>query len=293
VFTAEADQRVAQLQTEFEVAQKETTIKTQQLAITQQKRLQWLTLGAVSLLVLIVAGLYRTYQNKQKVNAQLETLNESLEQKNHQLDKRNAENELLLKEIHHRVKNNLEIVSGLLALQAAQIDHPSAQAVMQSSQNRVLSMGIIHQKLYQKENLAAIEMKDYFQNLSESVLDTFNATGRIKIMLPMQTLDMDIDTAVPIGLITNELITNAIKYAFTENEPGEIQISLTKTVIENELAFRLSDNGIGKQNNTNPKGTGFGTELVNLLVQQLDGKLTAEVNNGTTINIHFKNRKLL
>ncbi|MEO6356091.1 MAG: histidine kinase dimerization/phosphoacceptor domain -containing protein [Ferruginibacter sp.] len=293
VFTAEADQRVAQLQTEFEVAQKETTIKTQQLAITQQKRLQWLTLGAVSLLVLIVAGLYRTYQNKQKVNAQLETLNESLEQKNHQLDKRNAENELLLKEIHHRVKNNLEIVSGLLALQAAQIDHPSAQAVMQSSQNRVLSMGIIHQKLYQKENLAAIEMKDYFQNLSESVLDTFNATGRIKIMLPMQTLDMDIDTAVPIGLITNELITNAIKYAFTENEPGEIQISLTKTVIENELAFRLSDNGIGKQNNTNSKGTGFGTELVNLLVQQLDGKLTAEVNNGTTINIHFKNRKLL
>jgi two-component sensor histidine kinase len=152
-------------------------------------------------------------------------------------------------------------------------------------------MGIIHQKLYQKENLAGIEMKDYFQNLSESVLDTFNAIGRIKILLPMQPLDLDVDTAVPVGLITNELLTNAIKYAFAENETGEIQISLTETRIENGLVFRLSDNGIGKQNNTSPKGTGFGTELVNLLVQQLEGNLTVVINNGTTIEIEFKHRK--
>ncbi|MFM9910853.1 MAG: tetratricopeptide repeat protein, partial [Chitinophagaceae bacterium] len=141
VFTAEADQRVAKLQTEFEVAQKVTTIKTQQQSITQQKRLQWLTMGAAGLLALVIVGLFRNYRSKQKVNATLEILNKDLGQKNGLLDKRNAENELLLKEIHHRVKNNLEIVSGLLALQAAQIDHPSAQAVMQASQNRVLSMG--------------------------------------------------------------------------------------------------------------------------------------------------------
>jgi two-component sensor histidine kinase len=291
VFTADADQRVAKLQTEFDVANKESTIKTQQHSLKQQKRVQLLTLGAAGLLLLILVGLFRTYQTKRKVNNKLEKLNQNLEQKNVQLDKRNAENELLLKEIHHRVKNNLEIVSGLLALQAAQIDHPSAQAVMQSSQNRVLSMGIIHQKLYQKENLAGIEMKDYFQNLSESVLDTFNAIGRIKILLPMQPLDLDVDTAVPVGLITNELLTNAIKYAFAENETGEIQISLTETRIENGLVFRLSDNGIGKQNNTSPKGTGFGTELVNLLVQQLEGNLTVVINNGTTIEIEFKHRK--
>jgi two-component sensor histidine kinase len=291
VFTADADQRVAKLQTEFDVANKESTIKTQQHSLKQQKRVQLLTLGAAGLLLLILVGLFRTYQTKRKVNNKLEKLNQNLEQKNIQLDKRNAENELLLKEIHHRVKNNLEIVSGLLALQAAQIDHPSAQAVMQSSQNRVLSMGIIHQKLYQKGNLAGIEMKDYFQNLSESVLDTFNAIGRIKITLPMQPLDLDVDTAVPVGLITNELLTNAIKYAFAENETGEIQISLKETRIENGLVFRLSDNGIGKQNNTSPKGTGFGTELVNLLVKQLEGNLTVVINNGTTIEIEFKHRK--
>lgn len=292
VFTAEADQRVAKLQTEFEVAQKEGTIKTQQQSISQQNRVQLLTLGAAGLLVLLLAGLFRTYQTKKKVNAKLETLNDNLAQKNKQLDKRNAENELLLKEIHHRVKNNLEIVSGLLALQAAQIDHPSAQAVMQASQNRVLSMGIIHQKLYQKGNLAGIEMKDYFQHLSEGVLDTFNAAEKISITLPMQSLELDVDTAVPIGLITNELLTNAIKYAFAAGQAGEIQISLTATGRDG-LVFRLSDNGIGKENSASPAGTGFGTELVNLLVQQLEGTLTVDACNGTTITIHFKNRKLL
>ncbi len=291
VFTAEADQRVAKLQTEFEVAKKETTIKTQQQAISQQSRLQWLTLGAAGLLVLFIAGLYHNYQNKRRVNTKLETLNEDLEHKNLQLDKRNAENELLLKEIHHRVKNNLEIVSGLLALQAAQIDHPSAQAVMQATQNRVHSMGIIHQKLYQKGNLAGIEMKDYFHNLSESILDTFNAAGKISITLPMPPLNLDIDTAVPIGLITNELLTNAIKYAFPSNQSGEIKISLIETGINNGLLFQLSDNGIGLQNNNSPQGTGFGTELVNLLVKQLEGSLTTNSGNGTTIIIHFKNKK--
>ncbi len=291
VFTAEADQRVTKLQTEFEVAQKEGTIKTQQLSLKQQQRVQFLTLGAAVLLVLVLAGLLRTYQTNKKVNIKLETLNKDLEHKNIQLDKRNAENELLLKEIHHRVKNNLEIVSGLLALQAAQIDHPSAQAVMQASQNRVLSMGIIHQKLYQKGNLAGIEMKDYFHNLSESILDTFNAAGKISITLPMPPLNLDIDTAVPIGLITNELLTNAIKYAFPSNQSGEIKISLTETGSNNGLVFQLSDNGIGRQNNNSPQGTGFGTELVNLLVKQLEGILTVNSGNGTIIIIHFKNKK--
>ena len=290
MFTAEADQRIAKLQTEFEVAQKENTIKSQLLSLTQQRRLQLLTLSAAVLLVLILAGLYRIYQNKRRLNTKLETLNESLEQKNNQLDKRNAENELLLKEIHHRVKNNLEIISGLLALQAAQIDHPLAQAVMQASQNRVLSMGIIHQKLYQKGHLAAIEMKDYFHNLSESILDTFNAADKISITLPMPPLNLDIDTAVPIGLITNELLTNAVKYAFPSNQSGEISISLTETGISNGLVFQLSDNGIGRQNNNSSQGTGFGTELVNLLVKQLEGSLTINTGNGTIIIIHFKNK---
>ncbi len=290
VFSAEADQRIATLQTEFEVAQKESTIEIQQQLIAQQKRVQLLFIIGVVLLMLVVVILYRTYRNKNKINEQLNMLNENLAQKNAQLDKRNAENELLLKEIHHRVKNNLEILSGLLSLQAAQIDHPSAQAVMLSSQNRVLSMGIIHQKLYQKDNLAAIEMKDYFQNLSESILDSFNETNRIKVHCNMEPIELDVDTAVPIGLIANELLTNALKYAFVKKEAGEIQISLTRTGITNELLFQVRDNGVGKPNGS-AKGTGFGTELVNLLVQQLNGRLSMESQEGTSVNIYFNYSK--
>jgi two-component sensor histidine kinase len=287
VFTVEADQRVARLQTEFEVAQKESTILAQQQSIYQQKRVQWLTLGATGLLVFILVFLYRNYQNKRQVNFTLETLNQDLEQKNIQLDRRNLENELLLKEIHHRVKNNLEIVSGLLALQAAQTDHPSAQAVMQASQNRVLSMGIIHQKLYQKGNLAAIEMKDYFRNLSEGILDTFNAADRITIECPMEPIELDVDTAVPVGLIANELLTNALKYAFGKGKPGCIRISLNKTSDNGELEFKVSDNGAGNPEIVTPKGTGFGTELVNLLVQQLGGKMSTVNDQGLHISIRF------
>jgi len=288
VFTSEADQRIALLQTEFEVAQKESTIKIQEQLISQQKRVQVLFLIGAGLLCLMVVILYRTYRNKLRVNAQLNTLNESLALKNQQLDKRNSENELLLREIHHRVKNNLEIVSGLLSLQAAQIDNPSAQAVMLSSQNRVLSMGIIHQKLYQKDNLAAIEMKDYFQNLGESILDSFNEAGRVSIHTDMESLELDVDTAVPIGLIANELITNALKYAFTENRTGQIQIRLVSTSVENELMFQVKDNGVGKPAQAISQGTGFGTELITLLVKQLDGKLRLDTNEGTTITINFK-----
>jgi two-component sensor histidine kinase len=162
---------------------------------------------------------------------------------------------------------------------------------MQASQNRVLSMGIIHQKLYQKGNLAGIEMKDYFHNLGESILDAYNAADRIRITCNMNPIDLDVDTAVPIGLIANELLTNSLKYAFAANQPGEITIDLKKTEVPDEYTFCLGDNGIGRPENTIAKGTGFGTELVNLLVQQLNGKLTTCINHGTLITIHFKYTK--
>jgi two-component sensor histidine kinase len=193
----------------------------QQLAQTKQRQIIFIIALVAGFVLLIL--LYRNYRLKQKSAQKLELLVAELSGKNSLLDKRNEEIELLLKEVHHRVKNNLEMVSGLLALQAAKIESPSAQAVMQSSQNRVISMGIVHQKLYQKGNLAAIEMKDYFQNLADNILDAFNETHRIKIGCEMPPIELDIDTAVPVGLITNELLTNALKYAFTEKDNGEIK----------------------------------------------------------------------
>ncbi len=263
-----------------------------------------LLLTGLILFSIIAFILYQSNQIKVKANLALKEKNDEIEKTVAQLKTtqvslaaRNEENELLLKEIHHRVKNNLEVVSSLLALQSSQIDDPSVQSAMLASQNRVHSMGIIHQKLYQGENLAAIEMRDYFINLSENILDSFNAEGHIKVECDMPKLVLDVDTAVSIGLITNELLTNSLKYAFNEKENGAIKISLTEqdTTANTEGVYllKISDDGIGKPVNEKAKGTGFGTQLVNLLTKQLDGKLTYEINNGTIVTLIFKKPKLV
>ena len=281
------------------------SLKEAEAEITKTKsRTQILLLLAGLVLFGIIAFiLHKSNRMKVKANLVLKDKNDEIEKTLTQLKAsqvslaaRNEENELLLKEIHHRVKNNLEVVSSLLALQSAQIDDPSVQSAMLASQNRVHSMGIIHQKLYQGENLAAIEMRDYFINLSDNILDSFNADGHIKVDCDMPKLVLDVDTAVSIGLITNELLTNSLKYAFHEKENGAIKISLTEedTTANTDVVYllKISDDGIGKPVNETAKGTGFGTQLVNLLTKQLDGKLTYEINNGTIVTLIFKKPKL-
>ena len=262
--------------------------KDKELAANQQQQIIYIV--ALTIGVLLLGLLYRNYRLKQKSNQKLEALNAVLADKNGLLDKRNAENELLLKEIHHRVKNNLEMVKSLIALQSAQIDDPATKDAMIASQNRVQSMGIIHQKLYQGTNLGSIEMKDYFLNLGEGILNTFNAEERVRIECAMDNLDLDVDTAVPIGLIVNELLTNALKYAFPENEQGTIHISLEKTT-DNYLKLKVNDNGVGKVVGIAPKGTGFGTQLVQLLTQQLNGKMSERIDKGTHVEFDFLLKK--
>lgn len=238
--------------------------------------------------------LYRNNRQKQKANTILQEQKEKINSQNitlettlSQLTAKNAENELLLKEIHHRVKNNLEVVSSLLALQSAKIEDPEIQDAMLASQNRVQSMGILHQKLYQSEHLAFIEMKNYFQNLCENILDSYNETERIEVNIDMNEIELDVDTAVPVGLIVNELLTNSLKYAFPNGKKGTIKLSL-ENIDKDNLSLKISDNGIGKSLDTKVKGTGFGTQLVDLLTRQIGGKLTQEVREGTIISIDFK-----
>ncbi|GAB2617484.1 hypothetical protein GCM10026987_13680 [Belliella aquatica] len=223
----------------------------------------------------------RTYQLQAMIN--------DLTKTQKQLSSKNDENVLLLKEIHHRVKNNLEVVSGLLALQSAKIEDPNMQEVMLASQNRVQSMGILHQKLYQSEHLAFIEMKNYFDNLCINILDSYNESERISIDINMNEIDLDVDTAIPLGLIVNELLTNSLKYAFPSGEKGNIELSLVK-LDEDNFQLKIKDDGIGKPSDAKAKGTGFGTQLVDLLTRQIDGKLTQDVSSGTMIMISFKNK---
>lgn len=270
----ESDAKMSELLTKYETQKKEETISFQESKIEQQKLVQYLGIVVVVLLLGLLIFAYISYKNRSKSNRLLA--------------QKNAENELLLREIHHRVKNNLEIVSSLLALQSAKIDDTETKAAMTEGQNRVNSIGIVHQKLYQGTNLGAIEMKDYFFNLGENILDTFGASQRIDLKLAMDNLDLDIDTAVPLGLIVNELLTNAVKYAFPKNENGTITIQLQKQN-HNTLQLRVSDNGIGKSATVH--GTGFGGQLISLLTQQLNGTMKEENRNGTTLVFDFKIKK--
>ena len=255
-------------------------IVSNEKSLARKNNQQIILLIIISLVLILIGFIYHNYKLKQTSNLKLENVNQELNTKNQQ-------NELLLKEIHHRVKNNLELVKSLIALQSAQLEDSDTKDAMIASQNRVQSMGIIHQKLYQGDNLGSIEMKDYFLNLGEGILDTFNADEKVKIEYAMDNLELDVDTAVPIGLIVNELLTNALKYAFPENLKGNISISLSKSNPET-LTLKVVDNGIGKITGLSPKGTGFGSQLIKLLTQQLNGEMTEDSKNGTSVLFHFK-----
>ncbi len=278
----------------FEKEKNERGLRENELQInllTQEKKLdykqnQQIIFIVVLLIVIILLALsYRNYMLKQKSNNQLALLNNDLESKNLLLDKKNAENELLLKEIHHRVKNNLEVVTSLLALQSAKIDDPNTREAIAEGKNRINSIGIVHQKLYQGTNLGAVEMKDYFLSLTESILDSFGVENRIDLIIEMEKLDLDIDTAIPLGLIINELLTNSIKYAFPKGEKGTITIKLEKQN-NHILHLEVSDNGVGKSGII--QGTGFGGQLISLLTHQLNGTMSEQMQNGTTIIFDFK-----
>ncbi len=271
------EEKIANLESEmlikYETGKKDEAIAAQELLLEQKSRVQSLIIAIASLLGILLFVMAYFFKRNKKKTAIIKTKNE--------------ENELLLKEIHHRVKNNLELVKSLIALQSAEITDDKTKEAMIASQNRVQSMGIIHQKLYQGENLGSVDMKDYFINLSNGVLDTFNKDDKVKIECAMDQLELDVDTAVPIGLIVNELLTNALKYAFPDNSEGTIQISLAQPE-SNVLTLKVSDNGIGKTKDSKVKGTGFGTQLINLLTRQLDGIMEETYHNGTSVSFQFR-----
>ena len=275
MFTEEAEQKISSVQTQFEVAKRDNTILDQEQQLQKQKSSQTMITVVTGLLTLLLVLLFVTYNNNRKKNALL------LEQ--------NLEKEFLLKEIHHRVKNNLGIVSSLLDLQSAEMHDPKVVEAIHESQNRVYSMSMIHQKLYQGKNLSAIEMKDYFLELSDHILDSFGLKNRVEFGFNMEEIELDVDTAIPLGLIVNELITNALKHAFPKDRKGRIDLYFRKTG-DRTIRLEVADNGIGihKIVQNKEKSSGFGTKLIGLLIQQLDAKMVRKSDDGTSVEIEFK-----
>ena len=201
------------------------------------------------------------------------------------------EKEILLKEIHHRVKNNLQVISSLLNLQSDYIDNPKALDILKESQNRVKSMALIHEKMYQSQDLAKIDFSEYIKDLSGYLFAIYKIdTNKIKLKIDVNTIFFGVDIAIPCGLIINELISNAIKYAFPEdNKNNCIEIKLHKQEIsENKYVLRVKDNGVGFPDDVDfTKSGSLGLELVSTLVEQLDGIIKKLPVNGTEFKIEF------
>ncbi len=206
------------------------------------------------------------------------------------LKKTIEEKDTLMKEVHHRVKNNLMIISSLLSLQSRYIKDKDARDIFKDSQNRAKAMALIHEKLYQSNDLKNINFTEYVRNLSNDLYDTYVLDKKIiSLKLNIENVRLDVETSIPLGLILNELLTNALKHAFPDERKGEILVELES---EGDGKFKLivSDNGIGFPEDLDYKNTpSLGMQLVNSLTDQIEGELHLHRNNGTSFTVIFRN----
>lgn len=214
----------------------------------------------------------------------------------HELHKIRNENEArikekdtLLKEIHHRVKNNLQTVSSLLSLQSRVIEEPRMKNMIKSSQNRVISMAMVHEMLYMRHDLSKIEYKSYVEELTDYLVRSFKGSeNNISLKINIPDVKLGIDTAIPLGLLINEVVTNALKYGIKDNEPGEIYIDLQKSN-DTDYILYIGDNGEGYPETISHKNTkSLGLKLIHNLSRQLKGSIKRDFSKkGTNYIVEF------
>ena len=233
----------------------------------------------------------RTQELLESANAELEgrvtARTADLTRANERLTGSLAEKDVLLKEVHHRVKNNLQVISSLLNLQSGYIKDPVALQVFIESRNRVRSMALIHEKLYQSQDLSRIDFEDYIKTLSSGLLAGFaGKKSAIRIAVDVEKIMLPVDSAVPCGLIVNELVTNCFKYAFTPETGGQIRIAMKRSD-DTRLLLSVSDDGVGFPKDLDFRNTeSLGMQLVTTLAEQLDGTIELKERRGH----HLRNR---
>ncbi len=227
--------------------------------------------------------------SNRNLESKIKERTKDLVETNIQLDRQIKEKEILLKEVHHRVKNNLQIISSLLYLQSQKIEDKKTESYFLDSRNRVLSMAMVHENLYQSDNLAQINLKAYIESLTSELLSAYN-TGNypITLKLNIENVPLTIEKAIPLGLIINELVSNSIKYAFNEAKKGTISIKLERLDTA-KASILIADNGegMGAPPNLENMET-LGLTLVRSLVDQIDGTATVFTETGTGFKIVFE-----
>ena len=205
------------------------------------------------------------------------------------IKKQKEEKEVLMREIHHRVKNNLQVVSSLLSLQSNYIRDEQALEAVKDSRNRVQSMALIHQDLYQEKDLTGIDIKDYISKLCDNLFHSYNIqAGKIQLIKELQPMNLDVDVVVPLGLILNELITNSLKYAFPDGKGGTIKIILKEE--PDRLKLGVYDNGVGSVTTERLKEEQtFGYKMIRAFLQKLKGEMKVFSEDGTKVDVEIKN----
>jgi two-component system, sensor histidine kinase PdtaS len=286
------DQQIQKLQVDFQVASKD--IKIQKLKLNQlknQTELENKRVVIASLIILLATlfissfFIFRAFRTIKKKNKIIIDKSNTLEHTKGLVEKSLVEKEILLKEIHHRVKNNLQLIISLLRIQATDTKNNSIQEFIDVSQSRISSMALIHQSLYQSNNFGEINFKNYIDNLTTEIQNTFtNAEKKVHINNTMMPIHFDIQLSIILGLIINELVINAYKHAFETYENAVIQLQLTTE--KDICTLTIADNGTGFKQQNETKSIGL--QLIDQLIFQLRATMEIDNNHGTKYSIQFK-----
>jgi two-component system, sensor histidine kinase PdtaS len=293
IFNEKKSRQIAQIRIQYETQQKEDEIrlKSQDIQILTQnakldqsqlrgaRLLRNMTLAGTLLFILIAAMLYRRYREKQKINLLITN-------KNIVLQKLVEEKEWLLKEVHHRVKNNLHTIMCLLESQAAFLQNDALKAI-ESSQHRIYAMSLIHQRSYLSADVQAIDMAVYLREFIMYLKESFGSPLHIGFQQEIESIQLDVSQAIPLALIINESVTNAMKYAFPEARPGMIRIALLQQ--GDSIRLNVQDNGIGIPGGVAAdKQTSLGLALIKGLTDDLKGVVQFLTESGTSVIVLFK-----
>ncbi|MBS1665520.1 MAG: sensor histidine kinase [Bacteroidetes bacterium] len=294
LFNVTKSRQITDLQLKYESDKKNQSIrlleaqaKSEHVELQNVSLQRNITIGGVAMLLIIAILAYNGYRNKQKSNWELQIKQAEINQQNKSLQGLLQEKEWLLREVHHRVKNNLQIIISLLNAQSDFLDNPSAVHAIQESRERMQAIALIHQKLYQPGHGPKIDMFSYIQDLVSYLESSFTGARRIYFQLDVEDISLDVSQAVPLGLILNEAITNAVKYAFPDGRKGGIEIVLHQR--GGSILLRITDDGVGLPAGFNMNGNNsLGMQLIRLFAEQLEGKLHMCGEKGVEISLIFK-----
>lgn len=242
----------------------------------------------LALLVILVVLLVYNSRSRQQTNRKVKAQGAEIEKQYDRLRHLVTENDWLEREIHHRVKSNLQMVISLLNAQTEFLNHPSAIDAIKEIRERMQAIAILHQKLYQLDNNTLVNMKSYVNELIENIRNSFADSERIHFQVDVDEIFMDISQSVPLSLILNEAISNAVKHAYPGNEKGVIQVSL-KNSTNGTLQLKIADSGRGLPGKVDVKQiASLGMQLIRLFSEQLEGDLYFRNNHGLEIMLFFK-----